>query len=57
MIAAGGPFQVLFDQSDIVVAKRVGTSPAVDVTPQDTACAGQTPIAHVDVRRAGGRWR
>ena len=27
--------------SDIVVAKRVGTSPAVDVTPQDTACAGK----------------
>jgi hypothetical protein len=40
MLAPGGPFQVLFDQSDIVVAKRVGTSPAVDVTPQDTACAG-----------------
>ncbi len=35
MIAPGGPFQVLFDQSDIVVAKRVGTSTAVDVTPQE----------------------
>ncbi|MFT3854589.1 MAG: DUF2079 domain-containing protein [Ilumatobacteraceae bacterium] len=41
MIAPGGPFQVLFDRSDIVVAKRVGTSTAVDVTPQDAACAGK----------------
>jgi hypothetical protein len=41
MIAPGGPFRVLFDQSDIVVAERVGTSTTVDVTPQETACAGK----------------
>jgi len=39
MIAPGGPFRVLMDREDIVVATRVGTTPDIDVRPQATACA------------------
>ncbi len=38
MIAPGGPFEVVFMDSNVVVAKRVGSSPEVDVQPQQDSC-------------------
>ena len=38
MIAPGGPFKVLLDADNVVVAQRVSTDDAVDVAPQLAAC-------------------
>jgi uncharacterized membrane protein len=38
MLAPGGPFAAVFDRDDIVVARRVGTDPTVDVQPQRDSC-------------------
>lgn len=34
----GGPFEVEFEDDNVVVLKRVGTSPEVDVQPQQDSC-------------------
>jgi uncharacterized membrane protein len=39
MFAPGGPYVAVFDESNVVVGHRVGTSPSVDVVPQAAACA------------------
>lgn len=38
MLKDGGPFEVVFEDENVVVAKRVGTSPEVDVQPQANSC-------------------
>ncbi len=38
MRVPGGPFQPVFEDDNVVVLKRVGTSPAVDVQPQQDSC-------------------
>jgi uncharacterized membrane protein len=39
MFAPGGPYEVLLDVDNIVVGKRVGEDPLVDVEPQAAACS------------------
>jgi uncharacterized membrane protein len=38
MLVPGGAFDVLLDADNVVVARRVGTDPAVDLAPQLAAC-------------------
>ena len=38
MIEPGGPFEVIFQDETVIVAKRVGTSVAVDVRTQANSC-------------------
>jgi hypothetical protein len=38
MIEPGGPFDIVFEDDNVVVAKRVGTTPEVDVRPQADSC-------------------
>lgn len=38
MIKSGGPFEAVFRDENVIVAKRVGTSPEVDVQPQASSC-------------------
>jgi uncharacterized membrane protein len=38
MVKVGGPFQPIFQDENAVVLKRVGTSPEVDVQPQQDSC-------------------
>ena len=38
MVKEGGPFDVVFQDDTVIVAKRVGTSPEVDVQPQRDSC-------------------
>ena len=38
MIKPGGPFDVVFEDANVIVAKRVGTTPEVDVRPQASSC-------------------
>lgn len=38
MFAEGGPFEVVYEDEVVVVAKRVGTTPEVDVRPQASSC-------------------
>ncbi len=38
MLKAGGPFEIVFQDANVVVAKRVGTTPEVDVQPQASSC-------------------
>jgi uncharacterized membrane protein len=38
MLAPGGPFVTVFDQDDVVIAKRQHTDPKVDVLPQRGSC-------------------
>ena len=38
MIEVGGPFEPVFEDDNVVVLKRVGTSPEVDVQPQQDSC-------------------
>ena len=38
MLAAGGPFQIVFDRDGVLVARRVGTDVKVDVEPQRRRC-------------------
>ena len=35
---AGGPFQTIYRDDVVIVAKRVGTDPTVDVQPQQDSC-------------------
>ena len=39
MIAEGGPFEVIYETTSVVVLRRVGTSTAVDVAPQEASCS------------------
>jgi len=38
MLKEGGPFEVVYEDEVVVVAKRVGTTPEVDVRPQADSC-------------------
>ena len=38
MITPGGPFQPVYEDDVVIVMKRVGTSAAVDVQPQQDSC-------------------
>lgn len=38
MIAPDGPFDIVFEDDNVVVLKRVGTTPEVDVQPQRDSC-------------------
>jgi uncharacterized membrane protein len=48
MIVADGPFDIVFEDDNVVVLRRVGTSKAVDVDPQRAGCD------ELAGRRAGG---
>ena len=39
MIAEGGPFRIEYETTSVVVLRRVGTSVAVDVAPQEASCS------------------
>jgi uncharacterized membrane protein len=44
MLAAGGPFELVFDRDNVLVARRVGTDVKIDVHPQRRTCpAGEPP--------------
>jgi uncharacterized membrane protein len=45
MLAAGGPFEIVFDRDDVVVARRVRTDPKVDVEPQRRTCPPPGPTS------------
>jgi hypothetical protein len=38
MTKPNGPFDVVYEDSNVIVAKRVGTTPEVDVRPQASSC-------------------
>ncbi len=38
LTAVGGPFETVFEDANVIVAKRVGTDPAVDEQPQSSSC-------------------
>jgi hypothetical protein len=38
MVKVGGPFQPVYEDDNVIVAKRVGTSAEVDVQPQADSC-------------------
>ncbi|MDO8363837.1 MAG: DUF2079 domain-containing protein [Actinomycetota bacterium] len=38
MVKVGGPFEPVYMDDNVIVAKRVGTSPEVDVRPQQDSC-------------------
>jgi len=38
MVRSGGPFHAVFEDDNVVVLKRVGTTPEVDVLPQSSSC-------------------
>ncbi len=38
MIKSGGPFEAVFQDASVIVMQRVGTSPEVDVQPQQDSC-------------------
>jgi hypothetical protein len=39
MIVEGGPFEVIYESTSVVVLRRTGTSVAVDVAPQEASCS------------------
>ena len=43
MLAAGGPFETVFDRDGVLVARRVGTDVKVDVQPQRRTCPSAAP--------------
>ncbi|MGB8862241.1 MAG: DUF2079 domain-containing protein [Ilumatobacteraceae bacterium] len=45
MLKDGGPFDVVYEDANVVVAKRVGTTPEVDVRPQASSCQ-QLAVRH-----------
>lgn len=39
MTAEGGPFETILETTSVIVLRRTGTSPEVDVVPQEKACS------------------